>query len=116
MARQSVSRIHRVQLDQQAVAMHLGQHARCGNRVAGPVAVNDGLLRTGPVDGVAAVDHQIVRLDRELLDGDTHGQQRSPADVDAVDRFHIHGGDGKRQSLGANHDVEFVALVFTELL
>ena len=96
--------------------MNLRQHARCGNGVTPPIAVDDGLLRTGPVDGVTAVDHQIVRLDRELLDGGAHGQQGGPADVDAVNRFHINRSDGKRQSLGANHDVEFVAFVFTELL
>ena len=73
---EAVAGILPVQFDKQAVAVHLGQHARRGYRQARRVALNHGLLRARPVDGVEAVDEQVVRRERELLDGQPHGQQR----------------------------------------
>ena len=52
----------------------------------------------------------------KLLDGETHGQQRCVADVDAVDGFGVNGGDGPGDGVGANLNVELVALFFGELL
>ena len=78
--------------------------------------MNHRLLRAWPVDGVAPIDQQVIGLDGKLIHGGAHGEQRSLADIDAVDRLHIDGGDGKRQCLGADDYVEFVALVFAELL
>ena len=77
--------------------------------------MNHGLLRACPVDRVASIDQQIIRRNRKLLHGDAHRQQRSLANVDAIDRLHINRRDGKCQSLGANHHVELVAFVFAEL-
>jgi hypothetical protein len=41
---------------------------------------------------VSPVDEQVVRAQGQLLHGQPHGQQRCPADVDAVDGFHIDCG------------------------
>jgi hypothetical protein len=96
------SRETRVQLHQQPVAVHLGQHAGGGNGEAGGVALDDGLLRAVPVDGVAAVDEQEVGAERQLLDGAAHGQQRGLADVDAVDGLRIDRRNGPGNGVGAN--------------
>src|ERR1035438_7006763 len=45
-----------VKLDQEAVAVYFGQDTGGGDGEADCVAVGDGLLEAGPVNGVAAVD------------------------------------------------------------
>ena len=59
---------------QQAVAIDLGEHRGGGNREAGAVALDDGLLLAIPSDGAVAVDQQEVRTDRQLVDGAAHVQ------------------------------------------
>ena len=59
-ARQSVAGINRVEFHHQPVAKHLGQHTRRGDRLTSRVALDYGLLRAWPIDGVAPVDEQIV--------------------------------------------------------
>jgi hypothetical protein len=49
-----------VQLDEQAVAVDFGQDTGGGDGEADCVAVDDGLLGAGPVNGVAAVDEKVV--------------------------------------------------------
>ena len=80
------------------------------------VALDDGLLRAGPVDGVAAVDEQEIGADGELLDGQAHGQQRGLANIDAVDGFGIDGGDGPGHGVAADFAVEPGALLRGEFL
>ena len=105
-----------VELDQQAVAVDFGEDAGGGDGEAAGVALNDGLLRAGIVDGVAAVDEEIVGGEGELLDGEAHGEERGLADVDAVDGCGVDGGDGEGYGFEADFGVEFVALLFGELL
>jgi hypothetical protein len=101
--RQPVAGELAVQLNQQPVAVNLGQNACSGDGEAGCIASNHGLLRALPLDGVAAVNEQKVRAERQSLDGATHGQQRRLANIDAVNGFSVHGGDGPgKQRVRAN--------------
>ena len=59
-AGEAVAGVLGVEFDEQPVAVNLGEHAGGGNGEAGGVALDDGLLRAIPVDGVAAVDQQVV--------------------------------------------------------
>jgi hypothetical protein len=49
-----------------------------------------------------------------LLDGAAHGFERCLANVDAVDGFGVHFGNGPGNGVRANLDVERVALLFRE--
>ena len=103
-----------VELDQQAVAIDLGDDTGGGDGEAGGVAVDDGLLGTGPVDGVATVDEEEVGAEGELFNGLAHGEERGLADVDAVDGRCIHRSNGPGDGFEANLRLELIALIFRE--
>jgi hypothetical protein len=79
------------------------------------LAPDDGLLPALPIDRVAAVDQQIIRAERQLLDGAAHGFERSLANVDAVDGLGVHRRNGPANRMGANLPVKGDALFFREL-
>jgi mono/diheme cytochrome c family protein len=103
---------------------HAVQNA-AGNLVGGDVGpeltrignkVKPEWLRAMPVDRVPAVNQQKVRAQRQLLHRAAHGFERRLANIDAVDGFRIHRGNGPGDGVRANLHVELDALFLAEFL
>ena len=95
--------------------MHLGQHAGGGNRKTGSIALHHRLLRARPINRIHAVDQQVIRAERQPLHRLAHGQQRSLADIDAVDRLHIHSRNRPGDRIAADLGIVLQPLLLAKL-
>lgn len=76
-----------------AVAEYFSDDGRGGNGMTAFIALNDGELGDGDIEG-EGVDQDIVCRRLELLDRELHSEAGSMVDVDAVDGFGVDGSDG----------------------
>jgi len=99
----------RGEVDEEAVAVDLGQDAGGGDERLIVVAVNEGLLRARPVRWCPRPSmRRKSGLSVSLLDGHAHGKQRGLANIDAVDGLGIDRGDGPGYRVRANLDINWL--------
>jgi hypothetical protein len=109
MAGEAVAGVLLVELLHPAVAVGFGEDGGRGDGVRKGVAVDEGLLGEGKVDG-GGVYEQVVGGAGKGFNGPTHGKPGSLEDVDGIDFGG--GGGGHRPGEGALFDQELEALPF----
>ena len=94
--------MHLVQREAEAVAVHLGEDRRRGDRGHLRVALDDGLRLYLQHRQPVAVDQHLVRPQSKALDSAAHRQQRGLQDVERVDLLDAGLGDAAAQRLRAD--------------
>src|SRR5262245_28577178 len=78
----------------EVVAQHFGDDRGCRDRMAARVSVHDGLVLAAQLGTRQAIDENVRRREAEPVQCALHGEDRRPANVQAVDFTHARGADG----------------------
>src|SRR5262249_48571020 len=105
---ETVTGVRGVEFFEARVAMGFGKDGSGGDGNAPGVALDEGFLLDQHIE-LHGVDEQIVRNDRELLEGSGHGLAAGLIDIPSVDAGSVDFGDCVSKSMFANAEGKFAA-------
>ena len=108
--------IHRGEINQQAIAINLGDDRSGRDGETARVAMNDRLLSTGEARQSKRIDQEIVWFNGESLDRPLQRRPTSPAESESVDLERRDLGEANAQSDLPNHRGEPFSSHCSELL